>query len=300
MIKPSVKILDRKTLRHSGVGLALMLRPHSRVLPFFHGSLWFVVLYLGFMVVLPLGMLFSQVGSLGYDAFMDIAFNDRTYASYGVTLLAAGVATLFNGVFGVLLAWVLTRYEFFGRRLLDGLVDLPFALPTAVAGITLVSLYDETGLYGRVFTLFGIEIAYTWIGVMVAMAFTSMPFVVRTIQPVLQDMSEAELEASQTLGASPISVFWTVVFPQIRPALVTGMILSMARSLGEFGAIVYISGNIPFETEVVSLLMMVRLDEYDYPAAVSVASVVLGVSIIMMVAGVVYQRYALRYLTGGR
>ena len=179
-------------------------------------------------------------------------------------------------------------------------MDLPFALPTAVAGITLVSLYDENGLYGRVLTPFGFEIAYTWIGVMIAMAFTSMPFVVRTIQPVLQDMDESELEASETLGASPLSVFWTVVFPQIRPALVTGMILSMARSLGEFGAIVYISGNIPFETEVVSLLMMVRLDEYDYPAAVSVASVVLAVSIILMVAGVFYQRYALRYLTGGR
>lgn len=267
-----------------------------RVLPFFHGSLSVVLVYLGFMIVLPLGMLFVHVFQLGWAEFLHVAFNERAIVAYQITLLSAGVATLFNGVFGVLLAWVLVRYEFVGRRILDGLVDLPFALPTAVAGITLVSLYDTTGLYGQALSIFGIEVAYTWVGIMIAMAFTSMPFVVRTLQPVLQELDENELEASNTLGANPIITFCRVVLPQIQPALITGMILSMARSLGEYGAIVYISGNIPFETEVVSLLMMVRLDEYEYPSAISIASVVLGASVLLMAGGALYQRHALRYL----
>ncbi|HBM49547.1 MAG TPA: sulfate ABC transporter permease subunit CysT, partial [Marinobacter sp.] len=207
-------------------------------------------------------------------------------------------ASLFNGLFGLLLAWVLVRYEFPGKRLIDAVVDLPFALPTAVAGITLATLFAQNGWYGQALAKAGIEVAFTPLGIVVAMAFTSIPFVVRTVQPVLEELSPADEEAAVSLGASDARVFRKVIFPSLWPALVTGIALSFTRSLGEFGAIIFIAGNTPYVSEVTSLMIFVRLQEYDYAAASAIAAMVLLVSLVLLFAINLWQGRYLRRLEG--
>ena len=271
-----------------------------RVLPGLPLSLGITVLYVSIIVCLPLGALVFKAASLGFEDYWRIVSAPRAVASYRVTIGAAAVATLFNVVFGFALAWVLVRYRFPGRRLLDALVDLPFALPTAVAGIALTTLFAENGWYGAPLAALGIKVAFTPLGIMVAMAFTSIPFIVRTVQPVLEDLEPALEEAALSLGAGEGQIFRTVILPLLMPALLAGSSLAFARSLGEFGAVIFIAGNQPFETEITALLAFIRLEEFDYEASAAIASVILVAALLMLAVTNALQARGLRYLDKGR
>lgn len=270
-----------------------------RVLPGLPLSLGITLVYVSIIVVLPLGALIFKAASLGPWDYWRIVSSERALASYRVTALSALVATVFNLIFGFALAWVLVRYRFPGRRLVDALVDLPFALPTAVAGIALTTLFATNGLFGVPLAALGIKVAYTPLGIMVAMAFTSLPFIVRTVQPVLEELDPALEEAGQSLGGSDLSIFVRVILPLLTPALLAGVSLSFARSLGEFGAIIFIAGNQPLETEITALLAFIRLEEYDYPASAAIASVLLLTAFAMLAVTNLLQARALRYTVKG-
>ena len=261
-----------------------MLLSSKRVLPGFTLSLGSSLLFVCLVLLLPLSALVMQLSQMTLSQYWDVITNGQVVAAYKVTLLAAGVASLFNCVFGMLMAWILTRYEFPGKRLIDGLMDLPFALPTAVAGLTLAGLFSTTGFYGQWLAHFDIKVSYTWLGIAVAMAFTSIPFVVRTVQPVLEELGPEYEEAAETLGASRWQSFRRVVLPEVMPSLMAGTALSFTRSLGEFGAVIFIAGNIAWKTEVTSLMIFIRLQEFDYPAASAIASVILAASLILLFA----------------
>ncbi|KQN48890.1 MULTISPECIES: sulfate/thiosulfate ABC transporter permease CysT [Rahnella] len=261
-----------------------MLLSSKRVLPGFTLSLGSSLLFVCLVLLLPLSALVMQLSQMTLSQYWDVITNGQVVAAYKVTLLAAGVASLFNCVFGMLMAWILTRYEFPGKSLIDGLMDLPFALPTAVAGLTLAGLFSTTGFYGQWLAHFDIKVSYTWIGIAVAMAFTSIPFVVRTVQPVLEELGPEYEEAAETLGASRWQSFRRVVLPEVMPSLMAGTALSFTRSLGEFGAVIFIAGNIAWKTEVTSLMIFIRLQEFDYPAASAIASVILAASLVLLFA----------------
>ncbi|WP_253450449.1 sulfate ABC transporter permease subunit CysT [Halomonas sp. Y3] len=275
-------------------------RTPKRVLPGFGLSLGISLTFVSLVLLLPMTGLFGQLAGLSLAEYWAIISDGRVVASYTVTIGAAAVAALVNAAFGLLLAWVLVRYEFPGKRLLDALMDLPFALPTAVAGITLATLYASNGWMGRLLEPLGLEVAYTWVGIALAMAFTSIPFVVRTVQPVLEDLPAEVDEAALTLGASDATAFRRVILPHLWPALVTGTGLAFVRSLGEFGAIIFIAGNMPYETEITALMIFVRLQEYDYAGASAIASVVLFVSLALLLAINVWQGRFIKRLHGGR
>jgi sulfate/thiosulfate transport system permease protein len=272
----------------------------KRVLPGFGLSLGISLMFISLVLLLPMTGLFGQLAGLSLAEYWAIISDGRVVASYTVTIGAAAVAALVNAVFGLLLAWVLVRYEFPGKRLLDALMDLPFALPTAVAGITLATLYAGNGWMGRLLEPLGFQVAYTWVGIALAMAFTSIPFVVRTVQPVLEDLPVEVDEAALTLGASDATAFRRVILPHLWPALVTGTGLAFVRSLGEFGAIIFIAGNMPYETEITALMIFVRLQEYDYAGASAIASVVLFVSLALLLAINIWQGRFIKRLHGGR
>lgn len=261
-----------------------MLLSSKRVLPGFTLSLGSSLLFVCLVLLLPLSALVMQLSQMTLSQYWDVITNGQVVAAYKVTLLAAGVASLFNCVFGMLMAWILTRYEFPGKSLIDGLMDLPFALPTAVAGLTLAGLFSTTGFYGQWLAHFDIKVSYSWLGIAVAMAFTSIPFVVRTVQPVLEELGPEYEEAAETLGASRWQSFRRVVLPEVMPSLMAGTALSFTRSLGEFGAVIFIAGNIAWKTEVTSLMIFIRLQEFDYPAASAIASVILAASLILLFA----------------
>jgi sulfate/thiosulfate transport system permease protein len=269
------------------------------VLPGLRLSLGITLFYVGLIVVLPLAALAFKAASLGPVEYWSIVSSPRAVASYRVTVLAALAATAFNLFFGLALAWVLTRYRFPGRRLIDAMVDLPFALPTAVAGIALTALFSANGWFGSVLADFGIKVAYTPVGIMIAMCFTSLPFIVRTVQPVLEDLDPALEEAGQSLGGSDWTIFRKVILPLLAPALLAGTSLSFARSLGEFGAIIFIAGNQPMSTEITALLIFIRLEEYDYQAAAAIASVLLITAFVMLAVTNWLQSRALRYTVKG-
>ena len=271
-----------------------------RVLPGLPLSLGITLFYVALIVALPLGALVFKATSLGPKDYWRIVSSPRAVASYRVTVLCALAATAFNLVFGLALAWVLVRYRFPGRRLVDAIVDLPFALPTAVAGIALTTLFAQSGWFGSVLAQAGISVAYTPLGIMVAMAFTSLPFVVRTVQPVLEDLDPALEEAAQTLGGSDAAIFRKGNLPLLVPALLAGVSLSFARSLGEFGAIIFIAGNQPLSTEITALLVFIRLEEYDYQAAAAIASVLLITAFVMLAVTNLLQARALRYMDRSR
>jgi len=266
-----------------------------RVLPGLPLALGITLLYVGLIVALPLGALIYKAGTLGFEDYWRIVSSERAVASYRVTALSAAAATAFNLVFGMALAWVLVRYQFPGKRLVDAIVDLPFALPTAVAGIALTTLFAANGWFGAPLAAIGISVAYTPLGIMVAMAFTSLPFIVRTVQPVLEDLDPALEEAAQSLGGSDWTIFRKVILPLLTPALMAGVSLSFARSLGEFGAIIFIAGNQPNQTEITALLTYIRLEEYDYQAAAAIASVLLITAFVMLALTNLLQARALRY-----
>lgn len=242
------------------------------VLPGFGLTMGFTVLYLGVLVLLPLSMVLLKSTTLGFSGFIDTISDPRAIAAYKVSFGTAFAAACVNAIFGVLIAWVLTRYTFPGRKLLDSLVDLPFALPTAVAGISLTTLYASEGWVGQFFSF---KIAYTPIGIIMALVFIGLPFVIRMVQPVLANIDKEVEEVSTILGASKWKTFRYVIFPEIIPALITGFSLSFARALGEYGSVVFISGNMPFKTEIAPLVIMTKLEQYDYAGATAIASVML-------------------------
>lgn len=273
-------------------------RATRRVLPGFGLSLGVSLTFISLVLLLPASGLILQISDMTLSRFWQVITDGRVLASYRVTALSALAASLFNGLFGLLVAWVLVRYDFPGRRLLDGLMDLPFALPTAVAGVALSALYAQNGWYGGFFEVFGLRVAYTPLGIVVAMAFTSVPFVVRTVQPVLADLPREDEEAAASLGATDSQIFRRVILPALWPAWVTGVALSFTRSLGEFGAIIFIAGNMPYVSEVTSLMIFVRLQEYDFAAASAIATVVLGASLLLLTLINLWQGRALRRLHG--
>ncbi|OON39051.1 sulfate ABC transporter permease subunit CysT [Izhakiella australiensis] len=263
----------------------MLFASSKRVLPGFGISLGSSLFFTCLILLLPLSALLMQLSQMTLAQYWQVITNPQIVAAYKVTLLAAGVASIFNAFFGMLMAWILTRYRFPGRSLLDGLMDLPFALPTAVAGLTLAGLFSTNGWLGSgLYAWFGLKVSYTWLGIAVAMAFTSVPFVVRTVQPVLEELGPEYEEAAETLGATPWQSFRRVVLPEVAPALLAGTALSFTRSLGEFGAVIFIAGNIAWKTEVTSLMIFVRLQEFDYPAASAIASVILAASLLLLFA----------------
>lgn len=272
-----------------------MSRRQKRALPGLGLTLGTTGVYLALIVLLPVAALLAKTFSLSFDEFLSIVSSPRALASFRVTLGAAFYATLFNGVFGLLLAWILVRYEFPGRRLLDALVDLPFALPTAVAGIALTALFVRNGWLGQYLEPYGIKVAYAPAGIAIAMAFTSLPFIVRSVQPVLEDLDVETEEAGRSLGASDLKIFIRVIFPAILPAFLSGSMLGFARSLGEFGAVIFIAGNLPLKTEITALLIFIRLEEFDYQAAAAYATVLLAMAFLLMLATNSIQIWQLRY-----
>ena len=268
------------------------------VLPGFALSLGISLLFISLVLLLPLSGLLIQTAGMSWAEYWAVVSDTRVVASYKVTLLMAFGASLLNGVVGLLVAWVLVRYSFPGKRLIDALVDLPFALPTAVAGITLATLFSESGWYGQVLAKVGIEVAYTPLGILIAMLFTSLPFVVRNVQPVMEDLNSGDEEAALSLGAKDWTVFRRVIFPALWPALVMGVMLSFIRSLGEFGAVIFIAGNMPYISEVTSLMIFVRLQEFDYAAASAIASVILMASLVLLFAVNIWQTRYLKRLQG--
>ncbi len=253
-----------------------------RALPGFGLSLGFTLSYLGLLVLLPLSTLFFKSAGLGLDAFWDVVTSPRVVASYRLSFGAALLAATVNLVFGLLVAWALVRYTFPGKKVVDALVDLPFALPTAVAGIALTALYANNGWIGRLFEPFGIKLAYTPAGVVIALIFIGLPFVVRTVQPVLEDLERELEEASASLGASRWQTFRLVIFPSVLPALLTGYALAFARAVGEYGSVVFIAGNMPMVSEITPLLIISRLEQYDYAGAAAIAVVMLLASLLML------------------
>jgi len=261
--------------------MVTQFRRHS-VLPGFNLALGFTLLYLSLIVLIPLSAAFVKTAALSWPAFWATVTTPRVVASYRLTFGASFAAALLNAIFGLLVAWVLVRYRFPGKKVIDALVDLPFALPTAVAGIALTALYAGNGWIGRWLEPFGIKVAFTPLGVFVALTFIGLPFVVRTVQPVLEDV-EAELEeAAATLGASRLQTFTRVIFPTILPALVTGFALAFARAVGEYGSVIFIAGNMPMISEITPLLIITKLEQYDYAGATALAVVMLVISFVLL------------------
>ena len=260
-----------------------LLRRHT-VLPGFDLALGLTLTYLCLIVLIPLSATFLRSTELTWDQFVEVVTSPRVVASYKLTFGASLLAAVINGVFGLLVAWVLVRYDFFGRRIVDALVDLPFALPTAVAGITLTGLYSANGWIGQYLEPLGIKVSFTPVGVFVAMTFIGLPFVVRTVQPVLEDLASELEEAAATLGASRWQSFTKVILPILMPALLTGFALAFARALGEYGSIIFIAGNMPMVSEITPLLIITKLEQYDYAGATSIAVVMLVMSFIMLLA----------------
>lgn len=270
-----------------------------RVIPGFGLAFGSTVLYLAVIVLLPICALILKASGLGFDGFWRILTLPRTLSALRVTISMALVATIFNAVYGLMLAWVLARYRFPGRRVLDALVDIPFALPTAVAGLALTALFAKNGWFGAPLEQIGISVAYTPLGIALAMAFTSLPFVVRTVQPVIEDLGSDVEEAGRSLGANDFQILRKVIFPAIFPAFLAGCSLAFARSLGEFGAVIFIAGNQPMRTEIVALLTFIRLSEFDYEAAAVIATIMLVMALFMLVVINMIQAWHLRYIGRG-
>lgn len=259
-----------------------MRSKRHNVLPGFGLALGITCTYMSLLVLVPLSTLFVRTADLSASAFWKTITDPRVVASYRVTFGASFVAALVNTVFGLLVAWVLVRYRFPGRRLVDAMVDLPFALPTAVAGIALTTLYASNGWVGRYLDPLGIKVSYTWLGITVALIFIGLPFVVRTVQPVLDDLEVEVEEAAASLGARRWQTFTRVIFPTLGPALLTGFALAFARAIGEYGSVVFISGNMPGKTEIIPLLIITKLEQYDYAGATAIALVMLIVSFLLL------------------
>ncbi|MGH8248066.1 MAG: sulfate ABC transporter permease subunit CysT [Gammaproteobacteria bacterium] len=273
----------------------LLLTRHS-VLPGFGLTMGYTVLYLSFIVLIPLAGLFLKAGTLGWADLWETVSSPRVLASYRLTFGASFIGAATNAVFGVIVAWVLVRYTFPGKRVVDALVDLPFALPTAVAGITLATLYAENGWVGWWFAEAGIKIAYTPLGVVVALTFIGLPFVVRTLQPVLEEMDPELEEVAACLGADRWQTFRRVVLPVIFPAILTGFVLAFARTVGEYGSVIFIAGNMPMVSEITPLLIITKLEQYDYAGATALGASMLVISFLLILVINALQRWSGRQM----
>lgn len=260
-----------------------LLKRHS-VLPGFDLALGFTLLYLSFIVLIPLSAAFLKTFTMTWPAFVEAVSTPRVVASYRLTFGASLAAAALNTVFGLIIAWVLVRYEFPFKRVVDALVDLPFALPTAVAGIALTALYAQNGWIGKWLATVGIKVSFTPLGVFVALTFIGLPFVVRTVQPILEDIQKELEEAAATLGANRWQTFSRVLFPILTPALLTGFALAFARALGEYGSVIFIAGNMPMVSEITPLLIITKLEQYDYTGATAIAVVMLIAAFVMLLA----------------
>ncbi len=268
------------------------LLKHHSVLPGFDIALGFTLLYLGFIVLIPLSAAFLKTFTMTWPAFWSAVTSPRVLASYRLTFGASLAAALINGFFGLIVAWVLVRYEFTFKRLVDALVDLPFALPTAVAGIALTALYAANGWIGQYLALVGMKVSYTPLGVFVALTFIGLPFVVRTVQPVLEDLQKELEEAAATLGATRAQTFQRVILPVLTPALLTGITLAFARALGEYGSVIFIAGNMPMISEITPLLIITKLEQYDYAGATAIAVVMLVAAFALLLVMNLLQAWA--------
>jgi sulfate transport system permease protein len=264
------------------------------ILPGFGLSLGYTILYLGLLVLLPLSALIVKTSQLSLHEIWDVVTSERALAAYRLSFSASFAGASLNAIFGVLVAWVLVRYRFPGRSIVDALVDLPFALPTAVAGIALTAVYSQNGYLGEKLARLGIKVAFTELGVIVALTFIGIPFVVRTVQPVLEEIDVDVEEAAAVLGASRLQTFWRVLLPGMIPAVLTGFALAFARALGEYGSVVFISGNMPLRTEIVPLLIVTKLEQYDYAGATAIASVMMIAAFMVLFGINLLQRWARR------
>jgi len=268
------------------------------IIPGFDLSFGIVMAILGIIVVIPLCSLVVFSARLSPSEFWQTITRPRVLSSYAVSLSTAFIASLINAVMGLILAWVLVRYKFPGKRIMDGIIELPFALPTAVAGIALTHLTVQNGWVGRIFARFGIDIAYTRIGITIALVFIGIPFVVRSVQPVLEKVDREYEEAAAMFGASRIQIFFRVILPEMLPALIAGFTMAFARSLGEYGSVVFIAGNTPYETEITPLLIMSELQEYDYASATSIALVMLAIAFVILLVNAFIQSRTSRIVSG--
>lgn len=272
-----------------------LFKRQNNVLPGFGPTLGFTIFYLCLIVLIPLSALVFRTAGLSWGEFISTVTAPRVMASYRVTFGAALIAALINAVFGVLVAWVLVRYRFPGRRIIDALVDLPFALPTAVAGITLATIYSANGWVGHYLEPLGIKVAFTPIGITLAMTFIGLPFVVRTVQPVLEEIDTELEEAAACLGANRWQTLSRVIFPMLLPSILTGFALSFARGVGEYGSIIFIAGNMPMVSEITPLLIITKLEQFDYQGATAIACVMLLTSFLMLLVINLLQKWSRRY-----
>jgi len=268
---------------------------NASVLPGFGITLGFTLLYLSLIVLLPLGAMVLKTSTMGWDAFVSTVLDPRVLSAYRVSFGAAFLAAAINAVFGTVVAWVLARYRFPGKRVIDALVDLPFALPTAVSGIALTAIFAGNGWLGQYLEPIGIKVAYSWLGIVVALTLIGLPFVVRTVQPALEDLEPELEEAAASLGAGRVATLVRVVFPTILPALLTGFAMAFARAVGEYGSVIFIAGNMPMQTEIAPLLIKIKLEQYDYAGATAIAVVMLLVSFILLLAINLLQWWSRRY-----
>ena len=264
------------------------------VLPGFGLTLGYTVFYVGLLVLLPLFAMVLKASTQGFDAFVHAVSDERALAAYWLSFRTALAGASINAVFGVVVAWVLSRYTFPGKGLLDALVDLPFALPTAVAGIALTAVYSENAWVGSKLMSLGVKVAFTQLGIILALTFIGIPFVVRTVQPVLEELDTDVEEAAALLGAGRLATFCRVILPSLVPAILTGFALAFARALGEYGSVVFISGNMPMKTEIAPLLIVTKLEQYDYAGATAIATVMLGASFLLLFCINLLQRWARR------
>lgn len=268
------------------------------VIPSFKLSFGVTLAMLSIMVLIPVVSVVVYTSGQNFSDFLETITSKRLLSAYKVSFMCSFIATLINSIFGVILAWVLVRYDFPLKRFMDGLIELPFALPTSVAGITLTTLYSENGWFGKIFAKFGIQVSYSKIGIIIAMIFIGIPFIVRNVQPVLEKFDKTYEEAGEMFGASRSQIFFKIIFPEILPPLLTGFGLAFARALGEYGSVVFIAGNKPYETEVVPLLIMSKLQQFDYTSATAIALVMLVVSFIIMFITNSIQIYTNKFTKG--
>ncbi|HEY3756042.1 MAG TPA: sulfate ABC transporter permease subunit CysT [Opitutaceae bacterium] len=280
---------------HPGFRGMASARARRTLLPGFGLSLGFAVVYLSLIVLLPLSAAFAHAAGISWPRFWHAVTSSRVMDAYELSFGASFLAAAVNMFFGLIVAWVLTRYRIPGRRIIDALVDLPFALPTAVAGIALTSLYAPNGWVGHLFAPLGIQIAFTRLGVFIALTFISLPFVVRTLQPVLVELEPEIEECAASLGATRIQTFFRVIIPELMPSMLTGFALAFARALGEYGSVVFISGNMPHKTEIVPLLIITKLEQFDFTGATALAVVMLTVSFVMLLVINLLQKWSRRF-----
>ena len=270
------------------------------VLPGFGLTLGFAGLFLTFIVLIPMAALIIRAASLPLDEFWRIATEPRALASYRLTFGASFLAACVNAVFGFIVAWTLVRYDFPGRRIVDAIIDLPFALPTAVSGIALATVFAPTGFIGAQLERLGVQVAYTWVGIVIALTLIGLPFVVRSVQPALEEVDVSLEEAAESLGASRWMVFRRVILPTVLPSLATGFTLALARAIGEYGSVIFIAGNLPMRTEITPLLIVIKLEQYDYLGAAALGLVMLCVSFVMLLSINAINGWRIRRMAGRR